>query len=1007
MNKRPLPLGYLLSTFLVSSLLISASFTGDEKSISQKETAADHICKIRNNQVTGRINPADYLKALQQVKMQEGTRNSQAYNFDWNLLGPNNLGGRTRAILFDNRDTSGNVMFAGSVTGGIFRSDNGGQKWTRIPYNGSLFVTCMTQAGNGDIYVGTGEGFSMKTYTIFNEWGYSSGLMGQGIFKSTDGLNFSLLPATAPVLNGNNELEWGFINELAAQPTNGALYASTNTGLKYSGDGGNSWQVAKTSDGTPLALSSRDVKMAANGLVIAEVQNLCYVSENGSPDNFILRSGDSTYNLPADPNLVGRIEFAIAPSNNDVVYALVVTPGGALENVYRSDDKGANWVIVGPGNSINFNVFNTGINISQGIGLYAATIQVFPDDPYHILIGGQDMWDGIKVLETGFYQWVLRSTSASIWLSPDFLWQGQHTYQFKPGSSVTFFAGTNGGISIGKVNSYLYQFQFMNKDYIGSQFYTVAPTSEKKIILGGAQDIGTIGIDGFTNPGDMQRGTDIWTTQNGLPDGKTGGYCAVSKIYPTAVMYSKRAQVLALPLPIAEFRRNEFGGGPNWAASMLPSGPAPIPTYTSTGFIPPFVLYETFEDYTSRDSVGLKIIKNYPAGSTIWIESNNGKRPFKYVTPVALTPADSIVVPDILTARFFIGGDNQVLMSKQVIQFNVTPEWFVISNKATGGVEDKPECMAYSSDANHLFVGTDKGHLYRISNIKYAYNFETADVTSPYCVISTRRIPIYIPGDTAEISQVITSVSVDPSNDNRVIITLGNYGNGHYVFVTDNALDENPTFRSAQGTPGNGGLPQAPAYSSLIEMNPDNNLVFVGTEFGVYVTNNIEATNPTWAVEDNNLGGVPVFMLAQQTIKKANDTLIFINIDTTYVIHYGVTNYGVIYGATYGRGIISLDDFQQPVGISEPGKIDKESNFKIYPNPASDRVTVAFDLESSAKVEIDLYNLAGNLVKKVDLGTRPAGRHDAIINVSNLRPGNYVLSLIIGNQRSSSKLIVQ
>jgi hypothetical protein len=999
MKKRPLPLGYLVSAIFVSSLLISASFTGNDKSVARQETAADHISKLRNNQVTGRISPADYLKATQQVKTQQGTRNGLAYNFDWNLLGPNNLGGRTRAILFDKRDTSGNTMFAGSVTGGIFRSDNGGQKWDRIPYEGNISATCITQAGNGDIYVGTGESFTVKNYTIFNEWGYASGLMGQGIFKSTDGLTFTLLPSTVPFMNGNNQLEWGYINEISAHPSNGALYVSTNTGLKFSGDGGSNWQVAKTSDGTPLALNSGDVKMAANGMVVTEVHHLCYVSEDGNPDNFVLRSGDSTYNIPADSNLVGRIEFAIAPTNNDIIYALVVNPGGALQNIYRSDDKGVHWVIVGPGGSTNFNVFNTGVNISQGIGLFAATIEVFPDDPYHILIGGQDMWDGVKILETGYYQWVLRSTASAPWLSVAFLWQGHHTYQFKPGSSTVFFAGTNGGISLGLVNPLLYQFQFMNKDYIASQFYTVSPTGEKKNALGGAQDIGTILIDGYDNPGDPQSGTDIWTTQGGMPDGKTGGYCAVSTIYPTAFIYSRYPQPDGSPETFV--RRNEFSGGPNWAASMLSTA------YASTGFIPPFLLYENFEDYNSKDSVGYKITKNYPAGSGIWIESNNGKRPFKYITPIPLTPADSIVVPDIITARFFIGGDNQVLMSKQVIQFNVTPEWFIISNKAHGGVQDKPESMAYSSDANHLFVGTDKGHLYRISNIKYAYNLETADVTSPYCVIATKRIPIYVPGDTAEISQVITSVSVDPNNDNRVIITLGNYGNGHYVFVTDNALDENPVFRSVQGIPGNGGLPQAPVYSSLIEMKAQNNLVLVGTEFGVYVTNNIEANDPTWVAENNNLGGVPVFMLRQQTIKKGNDTLTFINIDTTYVIHYGVNNYGVIYGATYGRGLISLDEFQQPVGITEPHKITSENSFMIYPNPATDKVTVAFNLATSSKIEISIYNISGNLVKSVDLGVRPEGRHDAIINVANLSAGTYIMSLTNGSQRSSSKFIVQ
>ena len=133
------------------------------------------------------------------------------------------------------------------------------------------------------------------------------------------------------------------------------------------------------------------------------------ISENGNPENFVLQSGDSTWNIPK--NNVGRIEFAIAPSDNNVLYALVVTTGGALMNVYRSDDKGANWVIVGPGGSANFNVFNTGNNISQGIGLFAATISVFPDDPYHVILGGQDMWEGKKIQDEGLlpvdpaFQW--------------------------------------------------------------------------------------------------------------------------------------------------------------------------------------------------------------------------------------------------------------------------------------------------------------------------------------------------------------------------------------------------------------------------------------------------------------------------------------------------------------------------------------------------------------------------------------------------------------------------
>jgi hypothetical protein len=1001
MKKRPLPLGFIILSIAAASLFLTSAIPGDDKSAAKNESATDYISLVRSNQVTGKISPSDYLKAIQQIEQQKGTRSGNAFDFDWNLLGPNNIGGKTRAILFDNRDASGQTMFAGSVMGGMFRSDNGGGKWYQISLeSGNMNVTCITQADNGDIYVGTGDGFIMKDSTVLSNWGYTTGFMGQGIFKSTDGLNFSVLPSTKPSLNGT-DLEWGFVNELVAHPTNGSLFAATNTGLKFTNDGGNNWRFAKTSDGTELNISSKDVKMAANGLVIAEVNNLCYVSENGNQDNFILRSGDSTYNIPTSG--IGRIEFAIAPTNNDVIYALAVTSAGSLLNIYRSDDKGATWTIVGPGGSQNFNVFNNGSNFNYGIGTMAAVIEVFPDDPYHILVGGKNMWEGKKITEQGYYQWMLMSSSSAYWLMPTFLFQGHHTYKFIPGSSGQLFIGTNGGISMGTVHTDYIEFQFMNRDYIASQFYTVASSREKKVILGGAQDLGTIVIDGITNPSDSKRGNDIWTTQSLVPDGKTGGYCAISTIYPSAVIYSRFPHPAKNDILETFVRRNEFGGGPDWSATMF-SG-----NYASTGtaFLTPFVLFENYEDYLSRDSVGVTITRFVPAGSTGWIESNNGNRPFKYTTPVDLHEGDSLIVQDIISARFFIGGKDQVLLTKQIIQFDKSPEWYVISDKDHNGVADLPQCMAYSSDANHLFVGTDKGKLFRISNIKYAYNQATADVTSPYCVISTRQIPVYLPGTTTENSQVITSIAVDPNDDNKVIITMGNYGNDYYVYYTDNSLDENPIFRSVQGDPGNGGLPQVPAYSSLIEMDPDNNLVFVGTEFGIYATNNINATNPTWSHENNNIGDVPVFMLKQQTIRKANDTIFLVNIDTTLIVYYGVNNYGVIYGATYGRGLISLDEFQKPVGIFNPAHPVSENNFSIYPNPAHERITVAFDLPASGPVEINIYDLQGKLVKTVNMGDRPEGRHDAFINVGNLTAGTYILRLTIGNQHSTSKFIVQ
>jgi hypothetical protein len=185
MKKRPLPLGYFIFILVSASLLLSATLTDNDKAVSKNGTESEYFTLIRNNQVTGQIDPADYLKAMQQIEEEKINRTGHGFDLDWKVIGPNNLGGRTRAILFDNRDPSGQTVFAGSVLGGIYTSSTGGAKWQKIPNECvNMNVSCITQAGNGDIYAGTGEAFTVEEYTVLDEWGYSGGLFGQGIFKS-------------------------------------------------------------------------------------------------------------------------------------------------------------------------------------------------------------------------------------------------------------------------------------------------------------------------------------------------------------------------------------------------------------------------------------------------------------------------------------------------------------------------------------------------------------------------------------------------------------------------------------------------------------------------------------------------------------------------------------------------------------------------------------------------------------------------------------------------------
>src|ERR1041385_3085714 len=84
------------------------------------------------DQNTGQLDPAEMLRVSElsnNTYAQAGSaRNSNPNSTpstSWTELGPDNVGGRTRAILFDNQDPTHKHMFAGGVSGGLWESNDG------------------------------------------------------------------------------------------------------------------------------------------------------------------------------------------------------------------------------------------------------------------------------------------------------------------------------------------------------------------------------------------------------------------------------------------------------------------------------------------------------------------------------------------------------------------------------------------------------------------------------------------------------------------------------------------------------------------------------------------------------------------------------------------------------------------------------------------------------------------------------------------------------------------
>jgi hypothetical protein len=880
--------------------------------------------RIRANQHTGTVDPADVFNAQQQLG--NLGKSASSFNLNWNSMGPDNYSGITWSLIYDNRDATGNTIYAASVTGGIWRSTNNALTWSQIQFPGNIVpkASALIQTSTGTIYAGTGLTFCEVDAYI-----------GTGLYRSTDGVNFDVIPFT------RFNPDWTTVSRLAVSPVSGRIFAATGGGLQYS-DNGNDWTMARTGYCT-------DVVVGPDGSILTTIGNKGYLANGGDVNNFV----ELTTGLPGALPLhgIGWISFAIAPSDAQIMYASIADSTGLMLNIYQSIDHGSTWSVIFPNNP-SFDPFN-------GSGCYANTITVFPNDPNQILLGGEDLWWGRKIQPTGYFDWQQLTYGVLNLYSPRFVPSMHHTYVFRPGSNAEIAIASDGGVSTGTISNDIQNitFQTSNRNYEVSQFNSVAFTYKKSWALGGADIIGSQ-IIGYYYPNFVnspRAGFPIWIENGGFSDGGDGGSCEWSSIEPNIAIFTKQGSTTPL--------RRQNLTDPAYANDFL------MGINNSIVDIIPIEMWESFNFTDTRDSVKYYAEEDIAAGTAITAYSANIEFPFIYTTPVAIAAGDSIMVPDPIANRFFIYGTRTgvtgIFMTKDAIKFTIDPTYFLVCKDTTGNpLGDPYSAMAISRDMNTLWVGTENGRLIRISNLILAHDSATADLNSPTCIVSNdffSGLPF--------AGQFVTAISVDPNDADHLLVTLGNYGNQNYVYVTNNALDSVPTFTLAQGN-----LPAIPVLSGLIEMH-DGNRAVIGTELGPFSTTDLNSGNPTWIPELLNIGDVPVTEIRQQTV---ND--------------FHIENLGAIYLASYGRGLWMDTTYYTPVGIDPvQGNSAPAGTLLITPNPVRDYATITYTTEKQGNVGLMVVDLTGRVVLTGSLGSKEAGTYTSRIDLSPLPGGTYLV----------------
>lgn len=921
---------------------------------------------VRQNLATGVVDPMDHKRMAKAVARYARDQHKSA-DYQWVEMGPDNVGGRVRGICVD--PTNQQKLWAGSVSGGLFRSIDGANTWQRMEaFSANLMVSSIAVLGNGQLYVATGcqwEGISGTG---------GSGFYGMGLFRSDDdAASFTqVLGPSDPW----NEADWTVINRIVAHTTdpNKLLIASQNPGARI--------YDAVDNSVTPMSTESwangvvTDVDISHDGqtiLVTLGGAGDCYRSTDGG-QNFAKFNGTSVGNGFPQSN-IGRLEMAMSPDagdNGNHMFAIGASTSGRMSGVWYSVDRGDNWYRMWPSNLTDSDpnaVPELDIFRDNQQGIYDNAIAVRPGHPEEVWVGGVELW---KTSVSGQPQQL-----ANLGVFPGcFFCVHADVHEIVFADESTCYVGCDGGVF--KTPNGGENFYACNRDLAITQFYSVAYNTAGNVGAG-AQDNGTQFIDGYGNTPNEARSI-------GGGDGFDIDFSQMdTNVFFTCVYNG------------AVFRSNDRGGNSGeFYDENVPVNPNATLGVGLGDFYTNFRLWENPSDVNSPYVV--KKVFSIDAGDFI-LPGQTRAVPFigtvntvtqygSFTNPSATDTifgpwsSDTLLLTDRLTSMFAIGfsGTQGVWGTREALNFNTTPAWAKIVDNVGGNTT----CLEWSNNGDVLFYGTDAGEVYRVTGFNQAYTLNTLSVDSPGYVLQSTQI--------YSGAAPVTGLAPDPTYDAILVATFGGYGSSGKVKRTLNALA--PTVANSDWTniwnvPGE--LSEMPCYDACI--NKDNgNIIVVGTEFGIWITD--DAGN-TWTMQTNGINGVPVFAMRQQTWNWQHNP----------VGPEWVKNPNVIYAGTHGRGIFRTESLVgiRPIG---DGVTNPVRDLVLVPNPANTISTVSFDLAKQGDVTVNVYNLNGALMRTITRKNLAAARQNVPIDVQAFAAGTYLVEVRSADGRTSGRMVV-
>tara|TARA_R110000787_G_scaffold86285_2_gene183984 strand:- start:26077 stop:29352 length:3276 start_codon:yes stop_codon:yes gene_type:complete len=382
-------------------------------------------------------------------------------------IGPGGMSGRVTAI--DVVTTNPEVMYVGTASGGLWKSESGGVKWKPIfekEATASIGAVAIQQSNPSVIWVGTGEGNPRNSLNG-----------GYGVYRSLDG--------------GKN---WDLMGLEKTRHIHRIIIDPTNPNIIYVGAIGSPWGeheergVYKTIDGgkTWAKILYANIKTGVgdmvmdptnpNKLIVAlweHKRDPWFFNSGGEGSGiFITYNGGETWEERTDKDglpkgNLGRIGLAIANNKPNIVYALIEAKKNAL---YKSTDGGFTFKKINDKDDIGNRPF------------YYSDIFVDPQNENRVY----SVFTYINVSEDGGknFNQLMPAYGVDNGVHPD-----HHAWWIHPTNGNFMIDGNDGGMNITRDGGKTWRF-------IGNlpvaQFYHIAVDNEYPYnVYGGMQDNGS------------------------------------------------------------------------------------------------------------------------------------------------------------------------------------------------------------------------------------------------------------------------------------------------------------------------------------------------------------------------------------------------------------------------------------------------------------------------------------------------------------------------------------